>query len=76
MEQLKHVMQAGIDGTLTTTEFQSLARARKDIYLYRLSMEPHLSARGQDVRIAPFWAAFRRRRRTAGQESQNTEPAS
>ncbi len=65
MEQLKHVMQAGIDGTLTTTEFQSLARARKDIYLYRLSMEAHLSARGQDARIAPFRAAFRRRRRVA-----------
>ena len=72
MEQLKQVMQSAIEGNLTPTDFQSLSRKRKDIYLYRLSMEAHLAERGKDARIAQFRAAFRQRRRAADQSNQAT----
>lgn len=69
MELLKDVMLYAITGSLTPAEFYSAIRPRKDIYLYRLSMETHLRERGQEDRIPAFLGAFRRRKRArAAQE--------
>lgn len=63
MDKLKAVMQGAITGTLEPTDFQVIARGRKDIYLYRVSMEAHLAERGYDSLIDKFRKAFRQRRR-------------
>ena len=70
IEQLKFVMHGAISGTLDPAMFYRAARARKNIYLYRLSMETHLAQRGHEDRIDRFRRAFRQRRRNAMAETQ------
>ncbi len=68
MDMLKPVMEAGIDGTLNPADFYRSLRARKDIYLYRSTMEGYLKASGHEERAKRFAAAFKRRKRR-----QNTD---
>lgn len=63
MEALKPVMEGGIAGTLEPETFYQMIRARKDVYLYRHTMEGYLAAKGEDTRRNRFAAAFIRRRR-------------
>ncbi|WP_339109655.1 hypothetical protein [Thioclava sp. GXIMD4216] len=77
MEQLKAVMGAAIDGTLTPALFYRLTRGRKDLYLYRKVMEGHLSDRGHAARIPAFQRAFRlraQRTRPAGSVPETSAP--
>ncbi|MEM7470916.1 MAG: hypothetical protein AAF340_06135 [Pseudomonadota bacterium] len=60
---LKQVMEHGIAGDLDPAQFYKWLRGRKDIYLYRQSMEGYLEARGQEARIKKFGDAFKKRRR-------------
>lgn len=73
MGHLKAVMGAAITGTLTPAQFHRLIRDRKNIYLYRVSMEAHLAARGRDDRIPRFREAFQRRRRDRMQQPDSTD---
>lgn len=75
MDQLKFVMREAIRGTLDQGTFGVVARARKDIYLYRLSMEAHLVERGYDTLVDRFRAAFRKRRRLANKAKETDTPA-
>lgn len=70
MGVLKDVMQGAIENTLTAAEFQKMTRHRKDIYLYRVSMEYHLTARGKETLVEPFRAAFRNRKRANAEQAQ------
>lgn len=63
MGHLKTVMGAAITGELTQAQFHRLIRDRKNIYLYRVSMETHLETRGHADRIPRFREAFQKRRR-------------
>ncbi|MDA8747552.1 hypothetical protein N9M66_05005 [Litoreibacter sp.] len=63
MDALKKVMEEGIAGTLDPLEFYKSIRARKDIYLYRTTVEGYLKERGQDDRLLRFANAFKKRRR-------------
>ena len=63
MEALKAVMEGGIAGNLEPSSFYKMLRARKDIYLYRHTMEGYLAAKGEDARRNRFAAAFKQRRR-------------
>ena len=63
MGVLKEVMAGGIAGTLEPQAFYKAIRARKNVYLYRTTMEHHLSNRGQQDRRMKFVDAFIRRRR-------------
>ena len=74
MDKLKFVMQEAIEGTLKASVFQDIARARKDIYLYRISMEAHLTQRCRHSLIDQFRTAFRQRRRmsTANNKKPDT----
>ena len=62
MEQIKPVMQHGIEGTLDEAGFYKMIRSRKDIFVYRQTMEHYLAERGQNDRAARFVAAFKRRK--------------
>ncbi|MEM6593707.1 MAG: hypothetical protein AAF672_02885 [Pseudomonadota bacterium] len=68
MEALKRVMDEGISGKLDPRAFYSMIRARKDIYIYRQTMEGYLRSRGKEASIKKFANAFKKRRRlqTAG----------
>lgn len=70
MDVLKLAMEKGIAGKLSEAEFYSAIRGRKDIYLYRQSMEGYLRGTGQDARADRFVQAFKKRRRL-----QNTDEA-
>ncbi|PTX55643.1 hypothetical protein C8N43_0282 [Litoreibacter ponti] len=63
MEALKDVMKGCIEGTLTELDFFRAIRARKDVYLYRQTMEGYLAARGREDRAKRFGNAFKKRRR-------------
>jgi hypothetical protein len=63
MDALKQVMEDGVKGTLDPQDFYKALRARKDIYLYRQSMEGYLKDRGQETRATRFGTAFKKRRR-------------
>lgn len=63
MEALKPVMELGITGQLKPQDFYKAMRARKDVYIYRTSMEGYLKERGQTARQERFANAFKRRRR-------------
>lgn len=63
MDALKKVMEDGIKGTLDPLDFYKSIRARKDIYLYRTTVEGYLKDRGQEERIQRFANAFKKRRR-------------
>ncbi|MCY4335109.1 MAG: hypothetical protein OXC60_10600 [Litoreibacter sp.] len=63
MGRLKGVMEDGIAGTLTPAGFYKMLRARKDVYLYRQTMEGHLTARGKPAQAKRFGEAFIKRRR-------------
>jgi hypothetical protein len=63
MDTVKDVMEGGITGTLDPADFYKAIRARKDIYLYRQSMEGYLKDRGQEDRATRFGTAFKKRRR-------------
>ncbi|WP_371170583.1 alpha/beta fold hydrolase [Aliiroseovarius sp. 2305UL8-7] len=76
IEQLKYVMYGAISGTLSEEEFYKRAKARKGIYLYRVSMEAHLAERGHDDRVERFRTAFRRRRRLTEQLAAAEQEAS
>ena len=69
LDQLKPMMHGAITGQLETHDFYKAARARKDIYLYRVSMENHLEQRGHADRVIRFRKAFRKRRRAAPAEA-------
>lgn len=60
---LKPFMQGAISGELQPSEFYKWIRKRKELYVYRIVMETHLSTRGKDDRIARFRRAFRTNRR-------------
>jgi len=62
MEQIKPVMQHGIEGTFDEAGFNKMIRSRKDIFVYRQTMEHYLAERGQNDRAARFVAAFKRRK--------------
>lgn len=68
-EVLKEFMTKAIRGTLTDPEFYRMIRARRDVMIYRKTIEAHLAARGKDSLLEPFRMAFRRRRREI--EAQN-----
>ena len=55
-------MQHGIEGTLDEAGFYKMIRNRKDIFVYRQTMEHYLAERGQNDRAAGFVAAFKRRK--------------
>ena len=82
IEKLKFVMHGAISGTLEPQDFYMLARARKGIYLYRLSMEAHLVHRGREDRLDRFRAAFKQHRRkqalatAAAERSSPLDPGS
>ncbi len=63
MDALKLVMEKGIAGTLEPQDFYKAIRGRKDIYLYRQSMENYLKDLGKDARATRFVNAFKKRRR-------------
>ena len=63
MDALKTVMEKGVAGKLTANEFYAAIRKRKDVYLYRQSMEAYLKASGNEARAERFVSAFKRRRR-------------
>jgi len=42
--------------------FYKMIRGRKDIFVYRQTMEHYLAERGQNDRAARFVAAFKRRK--------------
>ncbi len=63
MDALKKVMEDGIAGTLDPADFYKSIRARKDIYLYRTTVEGYLKERGQEDRLKRFANAFKKRRR-------------
>jgi hypothetical protein len=63
MDALKPVMEGGIAGSLDPAAFYQMIRARKDVYLYRHTMEGYLAAKGEEARRTRFAAAFKRRRR-------------
>ncbi|MEO0358617.1 MAG: hypothetical protein AAF386_10050 [Pseudomonadota bacterium] len=63
MEQLKPVMAAAINGTLTPQTFRTMIDGRKSLYLYRKNVEGILLAQGRTTLASQFTAAFRRRRR-------------
>lgn len=60
MDLLKSMMSGMITGSLTTEQFYKDIRDRKTVYMYRKSMEDHLSTRGKEHRIPDFVSAFRR----------------
>jgi hypothetical protein len=73
IEYLKSFMYGAITGTLKPDEFYDAARARKDLYIYRLSMESYLMEQGREDRMRRFRFAFRtRRKNNAVVEKQNT----
>ena len=81
MDLLKDTMTKAIDGTLSEKWFYSVTRKRKDLYLYRKTMEDHLQARGKQHRIPAFVAAFRTRARArqaqeAGKEGSSSAASS
>ncbi len=61
--KLKFVMERAITGQLTESEFYRNIRERKNVYLYRVTMESHLEGRGRDSLIPGFREAFQTRRR-------------
>lgn len=63
MYRLKQVMEQGITGQLTAKGFYRLIRNRKDVYLYRKSMEDHLRDRGRGDRAEQVITAFKLRRK-------------
>jgi len=63
MNVLKDVMDGAVSGTLSELDFYRAIRARKDIYLYRQTMEGYLNDRGKDKRAERFANAFKKRRR-------------
>lgn len=65
MDCLKPVMNDAITGTLDPKEFYKAAKARKDLYIYRISMEFYLESKGQHDRVLAFRRAFRLRRQAA-----------
>lgn len=60
---LKSVMFQAIEGRLKPSDFYRWTRDRKNLYLYRVSMESYLEERGQEQRIEHFRRAFKHRRR-------------
>lgn len=63
MDILKSVMEAAVTGTLEEDQFYKMIRKRKDIYLYRSTMEGYLKGKGQITRAKRFADAFKRRKR-------------
>lgn len=63
MARLKPVMKAAVDGTLTPRLFSELIENRKEIYLYKKTMQQHLLDRNHPQLADRFLAAFKRRRR-------------
>lgn len=62
MDSLKDIMTAAITDHLTPTSFAQLIRGRKEIYLYKQTMQQHLRDRNQEDRALRFGAAFKARR--------------
>jgi hypothetical protein len=73
MDELKPVMKLAIEGQLTEAEFYSRIRKRKNIYVYRRSMEQHLADRGHETLIKGFVSAFQSRRRRLAAEAPDAE---
>jgi hypothetical protein len=69
IDYLKTLMHGAITGTLDPAAFYKFARVRKDLYIYRLSMEAHLMAKGQGDRMLKFRRAFRVRRQATAAAS-------
>lgn len=65
IDYLKTLMHGAITGTLDPADFYKATRTRKDLYIYRLSMEAYLGAKGQEDRMLAFRRAFRLRRQAA-----------
>lgn len=63
MGVLKDVMEGGIEASLEASDFYKAIRARKNIYLYRTTMEGHLNNRGHTDRRTRFVDAFIKRRK-------------
>lgn len=62
MDRLKPVMSAAIEGELSHHKFAQLMRNRKDIYLYKRTMQAHLSERNRPEMADRFGQAFKARR--------------
>lgn len=67
MERLKPVMKGAVEGTLTPLDFARLIRNRKDIYLYKTTMDMHLRDRGRPELAERMAQAFKIRRRAREQ---------
>jgi len=65
IDYLKPVMHGAVTGTLDISAFYKAARARRDLYIYRLSIEAYLMERDQEARMLRFRRAFRLRRQAA-----------
>lgn len=63
MESLKEIMKAAITDHLTPTKFAQLIRGRKEIYMYKQTMQQHLRDRNQEERAIRFGEAFKARRK-------------
>lgn len=63
MDRLKQVMEQAITGQLTQERFYKLIRNRKDVYLYRKTMEDYLRQRGRDELAGRLARAFKNRRK-------------
>ncbi len=68
MDHLKPVMKAGVEGTLTSQDFYSMIRDRRNIRLYLTEMQSHLEAKGMAERSERFKSAFRKRQRQMATE--------
>ncbi|NSX54784.1 hypothetical protein [Parasulfitobacter algicola] len=65
MEQLKTVMAEGVSNQLTQARFQKITQGRKDLYIYRTTIEGYLAARGKHDVLKKFRRTFKTRRRLA-----------
>ena len=63
MERLKDVMHAAVDGTLTQAQFRLWMQDRKNLYIYRKTVEGYLTAAEKPKLADAFNKAFKRRRR-------------
>ncbi|KAA2311784.1 hypothetical protein E0K93_19475 [Puniceibacterium sp. HSS470] len=72
MDRLKPVMKGAIDGTLTRREFARLIRDRRDLYLYKTTMDGHLRARNRPERADRLSRAFKLRRRNREQATKQS----
>lgn len=73
LDLLKTIMHGAITGTLAPPAFYRATRTRKDLYVYRLSMEAHLAAKGQENRMLAFRRAFRLRRQATNMRAEAQE---